>query len=296
MPEAIREPVAEAVRDAFGAHHTIRRALPLSGGCISHALRLDTTAGASAFLKYRLPAEPGAGMFQAEADSLRALDAARALRVPAVLGVADASASWVLLEWLEPRPPSPADWRQLGRGLAQLHATRADRFGWNADNFIGSLPQANAWHDDWAEFWDSQRLTPRFHAARAAGLLNSRDEQMLDALRARLPALLEPAAADGPSLLHGDLWAGNVHVHTGGPAVVDPSSYYGHGEVDLAMAGLFGGFPPEFYASYTESRPLTDGHELRRAVYQLYYLLVHVELFGVGYVERTRAALRAALA
>ena len=95
----------------LAAHHTIRRALPLSGGCISHALRLDMTAGASAFLKYRLPAEPGAGMFQAEADSLRALDAARALRVPAVFGGADASASWVLLEWLEPRPPSPAPCR-----------------------------------------------------------------------------------------------------------------------------------------------------------------------------------------
>ena len=296
LPADIVEPIAAALRGALGARHSIRRTSPVAGGCISHARRVETDGGALVFLKYRLPGEPAPGMLAAEAHSLRALHATGALRVPAVLAAQEAAASWLLLEWLEPSAPGADGWRALGAALARLHDNTGGSFGWEHDNFIGSLHQANPRSDDWAGFWFEERLAPRFAGAREAGLLDADDRAMLDALRRRLPAILAQAVEDGPSLLHGDLWGGNVHFHADGPALIDPSSYYGHREVDLAMAGLFGGFPATFFETYRERSPLRRGHEQRRAVYQLYYLLVHVELFGRGYVERTRAALRAALA
>jgi fructosamine-3-kinase len=112
------------------------------------------------------------------------------------------------------------------------------------------------------------------------------------ALRARLEELLHPAEADGPSLLHGDLWSGNVLATTSGPALVDPAAYFGHREVDLAMADLFGGFDGRFRQAYEAAWPLQPGYARRRDVYQLYYLLVHVNLFGAGYLPATKRTLR----
>ncbi|HEX2092388.1 MAG TPA: fructosamine kinase family protein, partial [Longimicrobiaceae bacterium] len=164
------------------------------------------------------------------------------------------------------------------------------------DNFIGPLPQPNAPAAGWAEFWRDRRLEPQLRRARDAGHSPGPPADW-ERLFARLPGLLAPAERDGSSLLHGDLWSGNVVAGAGGePWLVDPAAYRGHREVDLAMAGLFGGFSARFHAAYAEAWPLLPGYpEGRRAVYQLYYLLVHVVLFGGGYVERTRAALREAL-
>ncbi|HEX8673749.1 MAG TPA: fructosamine kinase family protein, partial [Longimicrobium sp.] len=112
-------------------------------------------------------------------------------------------------------------------------------------------------------------------------------------LREALPRLLAAGEEDGPTLLHGDLWSGNVVATSRGPSLVDPATYRGHREVDLAMTELFGGFGAEFYTAYEEAWPLRPGYqEERRAVYQLFYLLVHVNLFGGGYVARTAEALR----
>jgi fructosamine-3-kinase len=278
----------------------VRDARPVGGGCINRALRLELGNG-RAFLKYN-PEAPH-GFFAAEARGLDALRAAAAgdLRVPEVLDFRDAEAAagpaWLLLEWVEPGPRGAAFDERLGRGVAALHRRAAGGWGWEEDNFIGPLPQANAPAGRWGELWRDRRLEPRLRAARGAGYAPGAPaewERLLDAL----PALLAPAEEDGPSLLHGDLWSGNVLAAAGGvPALVDPAAYRGHREVDLAMAELFGGFAPGFHAAYREARPLLPGYgEGRRAVYQLYYLLVHVELFGSGYVQQTRAALREALA
>ena len=110
--------------------------------------------------------------------------------------------------------------------------------------------------------------------------------------------MLAAAVRDGPSLVHGDLWGGNVlAMASGDPAFIDPAPYEGHREVDLAMSELFGGFDPDFYAAYQAGWPLLPGYrELRRHVYQLYYLLVHVNVFGGGYHAQAAGALRRALA
>ncbi len=202
----------------------------------------------------------------------------------------------LVLEWLEPGRPTKGAWQSLGAGLARLHHVRADAFGWDHDNFIGSLPQRNGRADDWAAFWRERRLEPQLRMARDAGKLDAAAGSRFDALFGALDELLAPGQEEGPSLLHGDLWSGNVHMlGAGAAAVIDPSCHDGHREVDLAMTELFGGFDPAFYQAYEEHWPVAPGYrETRRAVYQLYYLLVHVNLFGGGYAGSTLAALERA--
>ncbi|NIP78353.1 MAG: phosphotransferase, partial [Gemmatimonadetes bacterium] len=277
-----------------GADVDIEEASAVGGGCISPTARIESGAGPF-FLKWGRPDLP-AGLLSAEARGLTRLAAAGAVRVPAVVAVAPAEPAepaWLLLEWLEPGPPGPDAWPRLGRDLARLHRQRADRFGAERDNYIGSLPQRNERVADWADLWRRLRLEPQARQAADRGLLDADDARRLDRLYDRLPELLAPALDDGPSLLHGDLWGGNVHMLADGtPAIIDPSVYHGHREVDLAMAELFGGFGTGFRAAYEEAWPLLPGYApTRRAVYQLYYLLVHVNLFGTGYVSGTRRAL-----
>jgi fructosamine-3-kinase len=270
----------------------------VGGGCISPAYRVECRDAGRIFLKTVPPVGPPE-MLEQEAVSLERISDTRTVRVPRVLAV---TAKWLALEWLEPARADDRGWRELGTALARLHrdaaanpesSQRPDRYGWDAGNFIGSLPQANDYMDEWPAFWRERRLVPQLRLARTqlgAGMM-TRFERLLDELGDRLAS----AAEDGPSLLHGDLWGGNVHFTTGGGVVIDPSSYYGHREVDLAMAALFGGFPPSFFTAYSAEWPLQPGVESRRAIYQLYYLLVHVNLFGESYVAQTRRVLDAAL-
>jgi protein-ribulosamine 3-kinase len=290
LPGPVRTEVEKALRPLDG-DGVLAAVEPVGGGCISPTARVRTGSGSSYFLKWSGPDLPD-GLLPAEARGLEALAAAGAVRVPAVVATGR-DAPWLLLEWLEPGAPDPGAWRRLGADLARLHGTRGPGFGSEHPNFIGSIPQSNDPSDDWAEFWMERRLEPRLRQALEDGQLGPEDRRRFRRLGERLPDLLGPAAEDGPSLLHGDLWSGNVHMlEDGSPAVIDPSVYYGHREVDLAMADLFGGFGPGFRDAYEEAWPLAPGYApTRRAVYQLYYLLVHVNLFGGGYVSGTRRAL-----
>lgn len=204
--------------------------------------------------------------------------------------------AWLLLEWLEPGPANPATWERLGVALARLHRTTDTLFGWPRHNFIGTLPQKNTPAPSWAAFWQTCRLQPQLDLALAGGVFGATEVARFEALFSALDDILAPARDDGPSLLHGDLWSGNLHVlRSGDPALIDPSSYFGHREVDLAMTQLFGGFDARFLHAYREAWPLADGFDrLRCPVYQLYYLLVHVNLFGGSYRGATLGALRAA--
>jgi protein-ribulosamine 3-kinase len=293
IPDAVLTGVGAAIARHTGGPAPIRRASAVGGGCISPTARLETEAGERFFLKFGAPGLPP-GLLAAEGEGLLALAEAGAVRVPKVIGTGgEGNAAWLLLEWLEPGPASPPSWTALGRAVAELHRHRASRFGADADNFIGSLPQRNTPGDDWPDFWRARRLEPQLRAALHVGLLGDGDRSRFTDLFHHLDHLLAPAHDEGPSLLHGDLWNGNVHMTRDGiPALIDPSVYYGHREVDLAMADLFGGFDPGFRTAYHDAWPLAPGYApQRRAVYQLYYLLVHVNLFGTGYVARTRKAL-----
>ncbi len=302
LPGDVLAAVETALARHAGGPVAITGSAPVAGGCISPTARLETDRGPF-FLKWGSPDLPD-DLLAAEARGLRALSAAGEVRVPAVVAEGGAGSTdptrpadsagppWLLAEWLQPNAAGREAWERLGAGLAALHRHTADRFGADADNYIGSLPQANAPLEDWPAFWRERRLEPQLRMAMDRGLLGDDDRRRFDALFERLDEILAVGNADGPSLLHGDLWSGNVHMTADGAAIIDPSVYHGHREVDLAMSELFGGFGPEFYFAYDKAWPIEPGYDpIRRAVYQLYYLLVHVNLFGGGYVGRTRNAL-----
>ena len=265
---------------------------PLAGGDINEAHVLSLADGRRVFAKSN--ARAPARMFEVEAQGLAWLAAARALRVPQVLAVLPPSATWpgvLVLELIEPGPRARDFDEQLGRGLAHLHRSGAGAFGLEHDNFIGSLPQLNAPAAEWAEFYGARRLWPLFERARARGFFDAALASAGERLLARLPQLVGPR--EPPARVHGDLWAGNVHVAADGmPVLIDPAVYGGHREIDLAMMRLFGGFGSRVYAAYEEAFPLAAGHRERVPLYQLYPLLVHLELFGAGYLPQLRACLR----
>ncbi|MBW3534450.1 MAG: fructosamine kinase family protein, partial [Gemmatimonadetes bacterium] len=297
IPGGVRRSVEEALGQARGRPSPIAGASSLGGGCINPSARVETGDGDAFFLKWN--ADAPAGMMAAEADGLEALRAAAALRVPEMLGHgASGGAQWLLLELVPQGRPGPGYAGAMGRGLAALHEAGDGGWGWERDNFIGSLPQANGGEADWTSFWRERRLLPQLRRARDGGHLASARGAVLDRLLDRLDDVLSGAGADGPCLLHGDLWGGNAYPGPEGePVIIDPAVYRGHGEVDLAMSELFGGFPAGHLEAYQEARGLAPAYRShRRACYQLYYLLVHVNLFGSGYVGRTLAAAEEALA
>jgi fructosamine-3-kinase len=233
-------------------------------------------------------------MFAAEARGLEFLRQARALRIPEVLAVspADAGPSFLLLEFIRSAEPAPAYDEQLGRGLANLHRFGAPSFGFAEENFVGRLLQDNHSRANWAEFYRRQRLEPQLRAAVAVGRAPPALRRQFERLFSKLAELVgEPEA---PARLHGDLWSGNVHVDEhGAPCLIDPAVYGGHREMDLAMMRLFGGFSERVFAAYAEAFPLSNGHGERVQLCQLYPLLVHVNLFGGGYVRAVEQAISA---
>lgn len=290
VPPELRSEVEAAFADAGHAGRIIRESR-LGGGCISPAARIETDGGATFFFKWLGASDGPADFFTSQAEGLRALERAGAVRVPRVIA---AARRWLLLEWLEPGPAGSATWRALGEGLADVHRAQVSAFGGPADNYIGSLPQANTRSSVWPAFWAEQRIGPQWALARNRGFFTAPDERSFRTLLNALDEILAAGDADGPSLVHGDLWGGNVHVLADGQAaLIDPAAYYGHREVDLAMAELFGGFERGFFDAYRSAWPLQPGYQGdRRPVYQLYYLLVHVNLFGGSYVDGVRRVLR----
>ncbi len=288
LPGRVREDV-ELALPRVGVGSRIESVSPVGGGCINNGARLQTDTGATVFLKWN-PQSPG-GMFAGEAEGLEALRERNVLRVPKPLArsqVEEDGISWLLLEFIASGPGSGEIDRLLGRGLALLHTPLPEAsFGWSSDNWIGSLPQANTSRSRWADFWWDMRLAPQLEKARRRGFLG---EEVFDRLPSVLPSALGDVAS--PCLVHGDLWGGNTFPsESGEPVVIDPAVYRGHGEVDLAMTELFGGFTSAFYAAYGNERKISLAyHAYRRDLYQLYYLLVHVNLFGASYEAGCRRA------
>jgi fructosamine-3-kinase len=277
--------VTAALGEAMGA--AVAGARPVGGGDINLAFAVTLVDGRRLFVKTN--ARAPRGMFAAEARGLRWLAEANALRVPAVLAERDGFLALELLgDGAGATPPARDFDERLGRGLAALHRAGAPRFGLDHDNFIGRLPQANgAVTGGWAAFYRARRLEAQLRRAvdggRATSRLRGGFARLFVALEADAPSLLGPP--EPPARLHGDLWGGNHLVdEMGAPCLCDPAVYGGHREIDLAMMRLFGGFGARVFDAYDEAWPLADGHASRVALYQLYPLMVHVNLFGGGYV------------
>jgi fructosamine-3-kinase len=247
--------------DDLGTLHDPRR---IGGGSICTVWRGALDDGTAVVVK-QAPYDVAV-----EVDGLQAL-ARNGAPVPDVLA---ADGDVLVLRHVDGRP----DWAALGRTLADVHAAEVgDRFGWHRDNLLGRAPQSGGWSDDWAAFFAEQRLEPLLDADALPAGVRARITRAIDG---PLPDLLN-AHGPRPSLIHGDLWSGNV---VAGRWLVDPAVWVADRELELAFAHLFGGLPRTFFDAYADAWPLDTGAERRRPALQLYHLLIHVWHFGAGYV------------
>lgn len=284
LDPALTDALVGAIRASCGASFQLDAARPVSGGCI-HANWALAGKGERYFVKTHGP--EGAPLFAAEADGLAALRATGAIRVPAVVAQgASAAHAFLILEYLDLCPVTAQNGARLGEALAALHHAKAGAdFGWHQDNFLGTTPQSNRLTRDWGVFFGRERLAPLLAQVAAKGYRGALQEQG-ERIVEKIGAFFLAHRPD-PSLLHGDLWSGNVGLLASGePVTFDPACYRGDREADLAMSELFGGFPDSFYAAYRQAAPLADGYEGRKTLYNFYHILNHLKLFGRGYLRQ----------
>jgi len=271
------------VREALSIEPT--RVQALGGGSINQSVRVEA-GGNRYFVKWNSYAPPA--FFAVEARGLTLLRSAGALRVPDVIAHSEANGqrpAYLVLEWIDGsrQADSRAFAITFGQALAQQHRMLGSAFGLDHDNYIGELPQSNTQAARWVDFYRDQRIRPQMALAREQGLLPIERERRLNKLLDRLDDLIG-SVKSVPSLLHGDLWSGNFLIGADNqPVVIDPAVYYGDREVELAFTELFGGFPAGFLSAYNEAYPLEPGYTDRRALYQLYPLLAHLNIFGESY-------------
>jgi protein-ribulosamine 3-kinase len=286
--------IADALSDALGPRFDDRTRKPVSGGSINAAYRY-TSAQQSVFVKVSSAAQAQM-MFEAESAGLRALEGTQAIRVPRVIarGLCKEGA-FLALEWLNFGPRNRSAEATLGKQLAWQHRSTHSHYGWNRDNTIGSTPQVNTPSRDWVEFYRERRLKAQLDLAARANadaMVLERGYRLCEVLPAFFSGY-QPA----PSLLHGDLWGGNWSCDEEGmPVVFDPAVYYGDREADIAMTRLFGGFGPAFYTAYQSTWPLDPGAQTRVALYNLYHVLNHHNLFGGGYLGQAALMIEGLLA
>lgn len=306
MSPALRQAIERAVAAATGREVRIVGERPVGGGCIHDArlLELDDPTEGRAWLFLKSNRDAPADMFPREAEGLRALAAPYekgVLRVPAdpVAGEAEDGTRFLVMEAIETGRAKRGFFESFGRRFARLHRETVrggdEPFGFDHDNYLGSTPQPNPRTATWVDFFRRHRLGHQLRLARSNGLSDPELDRLGDRLLDRLERWIDPPDLEGEPacLLHGDLWSGNYLADAAGePVLVDPATYHGHREADLAMAKLFGGFDRAFYAAYEEEWPLPPGSAERIEIYQLYHLLNHLNLFGRGYRGQCLAILR----
>jgi len=258
----------------------------LAGGCVGEIRRLDFADGARLVAKL---GETGSGL-DIEGKMLGRLSDLSDLPLPDVVFASD---ELLLLEFVEGKP-ALGDAPELHAAdlIAGLHNFTSDSFGLNFDTLIGGLHQPNLETSSWLEFFRDQRLLYMAAVARDAGQLPGEIYDRVEQLAARLGEFMP--AQSTPSLIHGDLWGGNI-LASGNrvAAFIDPAIYYADAEIELAFSTLFNTFEEPFFARYQEQRPLQPGFfEVRRDLYNLYPLLVHVQLFGGSYVGSVSLTLK----
>ncbi|WP_419213180.1 fructosamine kinase family protein [Maribacter sp. X9] len=259
----------------------INQVKPLSGGDISKVFLLETETERVVCKLHE--GTDALKLFQSEKKGLEAIAKTKTIATPKVLHCeALETGAFLLMEYVETKRPEAADMELLGHHLAALHTNgTAKDFGWATDNFIGSLPQSNTTHSYWASFYTQERLLPQLHLAFKNQLLIDDEIPSKTKILDRCTHYVGDAQ---PALLHGDLWSGNFLISSAGvPFLIDPAVYYGHAEVDMAMTKLFGGFSRPFYNAYREHLSVPKNEDQLTDLYQLYYLLVHLNLFGTSY-------------
>ncbi|MBQ4818519.1 fructosamine kinase family protein [Aquimarina sp. MMG016] len=257
---------------------------PLSGGDINEVYILVTSTQ-KVVVKIN-SASQFQGMFQAEAIGLRELKDSKTFIIPEVLHYGELDdVSFLLLEYIDSGMQSNDFWKVFGQQLAALHQNSRPYFGLETDNYIGSLPQYNTKQASASEFYITQRLIPQFKLAIQNGFSFSDVDVFYRNIENEIPN-------EKSSLVHGDLWNGNFMVDASGkPSLIDPAVAYAPREMDIGMMHLFGGFDNELFEVYHEVFPLDGNWKNRLPIWQLYYLLVHLNIFGSSYYKRVKSVL-----
>lgn len=277
--------ICKSIEKASKQPFTIKKISPISGGCINSAYQLHGH-NINYFIKLNKAAL--VDMFAAEFSGLIELAKQETVKVPRpiVYGTSGEHA-FLALEMLSFTSTNKLSEQQLAQQLAALHQIRQAFFGWYQDNTIGSTAQCNNCSDDWVSFWRNNRLGFQLSLAEKnnyKGNLIYSGEKLCGLLH-HFFSNYQPQ----PSLLHGDLWSGNIAVTTQGePVIFDPACYYGDRETDIAMTELFGGFSTHFYKAYQHSYPLDPGYNTRKTLYNLYHILNHLNLFGASYLSQAQ--------
>jgi protein-ribulosamine 3-kinase len=276
----------EILFDSFGPSVKFKTANLISAGNLNQGIKLETSVG-QLYLKINFDHEKE--ILKKESEGLKKLSRSTYLKIPEIYGCGRVrDYNYLLSEFIPEGSYAKDYWEELGLGLADLHLHHQKFFGFESDNFIASLPQKNNTLENWVDFYIENRLEPLLSLAYFDQLIPIDFLKKFQALYPKL-GLIFPK--EPPSLIHGDLWSGNILCGPEGkPCLIDPAVYYGHREMDLAFSHLFGGFDRRFYEAYESILPLEPGFESRMALYNLYPLLVHLNLFGSAYlpaIEKT---------
>ncbi|MBN2340523.1 MAG: fructosamine kinase family protein [Deltaproteobacteria bacterium] len=271
------------IKRLYGPTVSVKDSRSVSGGCINDTAVITLSNNEKLFLKKNTLSPKD--MFQAELIGLQRLHSAGGPKVPTpICAFEDQTHQYLLIEYISSGTRLPDYWERFGAQLAHLHRTvRHDRFGFEIDNYIGATPQINALQNNWVTFFAEMRLAPQMRWAQQ--LLPMGIQNKLMYLMEHLSLFIaEPEG--GPSIIHGDLWTGNAMVGPNGePVIIDPATYFGHREAEIAMTMLFGRFGERFYSAYNETWPLEKDWAERMDLYNLYHMLNHVNLFGTGYLS-----------
>ncbi|MGJ3252800.1 MAG: fructosamine kinase family protein [Elainellaceae cyanobacterium] len=270
--------IATAISQATGENFKASHRRPVGGGSVNQAYALSDGDRAY-FIKINQASR--ISMFELEALGLQQIAETKTIRVPRPIcwGV-ESDSAYIVLEWLDFGYGTHQAWEEMGHNLAAMHRVISSKgFGWDQSNTIGFMPQINPWTETWTEFFRDHRIGYQLQLARKRGGHFPNEHKLMQTI----PDILADYYPE-PSLVHGDLWSGNAAVtKLGEPVILDPATYFGDREVDLAMSELFGSFPAEFYQAYNHAYPLEPGYEQRKTLYNLYHIINHFNQFGGGY-------------
>lgn len=291
IPKSLQNSLISSLTSKFGKDVILQNFKFSSGGCINNTGILETNVG-KYFIKWNSRSSYPE-MFEIEKAGLKLLNSANhSLKIPqAIISGSNEDYIFLVLENIITSPKNERFWENLGVGLAELHQNKQNNYGLEYDNYIGSLTQKNSISENWLKFFRQNRIEYTFRMASDSGFFNEKDrediERILKYLDDNCPKNMEA------SLIHGDLWSGNLIVdEKGGPCLIDPAVYFGFREIEIAFTELFGAYDSRFYSAYNEAWPLDEGYEERKDIWNLYPLLVHVNLFGSSYASSVKSILR----
>ena len=295
--------ISNAITTLFGENVQIERGFPVQGGDINKSYGIQLSNGNLLFMKSNEKSK--VDFFVKEAHNIKAIAKTNTIATPKILGFGtedgeEVGYSFLLLDFVELGNLDANFWENFAENLGNMHKSTTEAFiskedlgegkifGFYEDNYIGKTKQINSPKKTWVDFFRENRLAPQFKMAEK--YFSTEDSKLIDKLLDNLADfLIEPRS---PSLLHGDLWAGNVMCDTKTQAMlIDPACYVGHPEADIAMTELFGGFSDRFYAAYKNTGLLQPQYEERRDLYNLYHLLNHLNMFGESYLPAVKSIL-----